>query len=183
MSKQSLHLLAEQGFSPVRGYHHYVAMARKNLRAHLQGDVVRYKTPGSTFPIAAAVEIPTDARTVYLSGKVPPVVDKSKPATDPAAYGGDTEGQTVAILKGLEDQLKGMNLGMSDVVKMQVFLKAPQGQNDMDFRGFSQSYLRFFDAKAGVKLPARSLLQTQGFANPGWLVEIDVIAARPAQNR
>ena len=53
----------------------------------------------------------------------------------------------------------------------------------MDFRGFSQSYLRFFDAKAGVKLPARSLLQTQGFANPGWLVEIDVIAARPAQNR
>ena len=36
------------------------------------GDVLRYKTPGSTFPIAAAVEIPTDARTVYLSGKVPP---------------------------------------------------------------------------------------------------------------
>src|SRR5260370_2436237 len=35
--------LAEQGFSPVRAYHHYVAMARKNLRAHLQGDVVRYK--------------------------------------------------------------------------------------------------------------------------------------------
>ena len=62
------------------------------------GDVVRYKTPGSTFPIAAAVEIPTDARTVYLSGKVPPVVDKSKPATDPTAYGGDTEGQTVAML-------------------------------------------------------------------------------------
>jgi predicted nucleotidyltransferase len=27
----------------VRGYHHYVAMARKNLRAHLHGDVVRYK--------------------------------------------------------------------------------------------------------------------------------------------
>ncbi|MXN30713.1 nucleotidyltransferase domain-containing protein [Delftia sp. CH05] len=40
---ERLHLLAEQGFSPVRGYHHYVAMARKNLRAHLQGDVVRYK--------------------------------------------------------------------------------------------------------------------------------------------
>ena len=35
--------LAEQGFSPVRGYHHYVSMARKNLREHLYGDVVRYK--------------------------------------------------------------------------------------------------------------------------------------------
>ncbi|VFR69142.1 COG3541: Predicted nucleotidyltransferase [plant metagenome] len=35
--------LAEEGFSPVRGYHHYVSMARKNLREHLYGDVVRYK--------------------------------------------------------------------------------------------------------------------------------------------
>lgn len=35
--------LAEQSFSPVRGYHHYVSMAKKNLREHLYGDVVRYK--------------------------------------------------------------------------------------------------------------------------------------------
>ncbi|WP_280191812.1 nucleotidyltransferase domain-containing protein [Delftia sp. PS-11] len=40
---ERLHALAVQGFSPVRGYHHYVSMARKNLRAHLSGDVVRYK--------------------------------------------------------------------------------------------------------------------------------------------
>ena len=66
---------------------------------------------------------------------------------------------------------------------MQVFLKAPQGQDALDFQGFSQSYVRFFDAEKGVKLPARSLLQSQGFANPGWLVEIDVIAARSAQKK
>ena len=35
--------LAERGFSQVRGYHHYVSMARKNLREHLYADVVRYK--------------------------------------------------------------------------------------------------------------------------------------------
>ena len=40
------------------------------------GDVVRYKTPGSNFPISAAVELPPDARLVYLSGKVPPVVSR-----------------------------------------------------------------------------------------------------------
>ncbi|MFT3718637.1 nucleotidyltransferase domain-containing protein [Pseudorhodoferax sp.] len=40
---QRLRALAEDGFSPVRGYHHYVSMARKNLREHLYGDVVRYK--------------------------------------------------------------------------------------------------------------------------------------------
>lgn len=35
--------LAERHFSTVRGYHHYVSMARKNLREHLLGEVVRYK--------------------------------------------------------------------------------------------------------------------------------------------
>jgi predicted nucleotidyltransferase len=40
---QRLRELAEAGFSPVRGYHHYVSMAKKNLREHLYGDVVRYK--------------------------------------------------------------------------------------------------------------------------------------------
>ncbi|MFZ2989491.1 nucleotidyltransferase domain-containing protein, partial [Ideonella sp.] len=35
--------LAEGGFSLVRGYHHYVSMARKNLREHLYGEQVRYK--------------------------------------------------------------------------------------------------------------------------------------------
>ena len=35
--------LAEDKFSPVRGYHHYVSMARKNLREHLYHDLVRYK--------------------------------------------------------------------------------------------------------------------------------------------
>jgi predicted nucleotidyltransferase len=30
-------------FSPVRGYHHYVSMAKKNYREHLRGEEVRYK--------------------------------------------------------------------------------------------------------------------------------------------
>ena len=40
---QRLRTLVEEGFSPVRGYHHYVSMARRNLREHLYGEVVRYK--------------------------------------------------------------------------------------------------------------------------------------------
>jgi predicted nucleotidyltransferase len=38
-----LRTFAEQGFSPVRGYHHYVSMATRNAREHLQGDVVPHK--------------------------------------------------------------------------------------------------------------------------------------------
>lgn len=35
--------LAETGFSSLRGYHHYVSMAKKNFREYLQGEVVRHK--------------------------------------------------------------------------------------------------------------------------------------------
>ena len=38
-----LRVLAEEGFSAVRGYHHYVSMAKKNFREHLRGEEVRYK--------------------------------------------------------------------------------------------------------------------------------------------
>ena len=143
-------------------------------------EITRHPLPN--FPTSLAVEVPAGASTIYLNGVVPGIIDNKADPRSEAAYG-NTAQQTANVLAEIKKRLKSLGLGMSDVVKMQVFLKAPQGQNDMDFRGFSQSYLRFFDAKAGVKLPARSLLQTQGFANPGWLVEVDVIAARPAQNR
>ena len=38
-----LRALADEGFSAVRAYHHYVSMAKKNFREHLRGDEVRYK--------------------------------------------------------------------------------------------------------------------------------------------
>ncbi|MBV8246812.1 MAG: nucleotidyltransferase domain-containing protein, partial [Comamonas sp.] len=40
-----LHELALQSFSPVRGYHHYLSMARKTMNSHLRADseVVKYK--------------------------------------------------------------------------------------------------------------------------------------------
>ena len=142
-------------------------------------EITRYPLPN--FPTSLAVEVPASASTIYLNGVVPGIIDNKADPRSEAAYG-NTAQQTANVLAEIEKRLKNLGLSMSDVVKMQVFLKAPQGQNDMDFHGFSQSYLRFFDVKAGAKLPARSLLQTQGFANPGWLVEIDVIAAR-AQNR
>jgi len=40
---QRFRALADAAFSNVRAYHHYVSMARKNLREHLLGEVVRYK--------------------------------------------------------------------------------------------------------------------------------------------
>jgi predicted nucleotidyltransferase len=38
-----LRALAEQGFLPVLGYHHYVATATRHLREHLHGDIVAHR--------------------------------------------------------------------------------------------------------------------------------------------
>src|SRR3954467_15812254 len=80
-------------------------------------DVVRYKIPNSTFPISAAVEVPSGKTLVFLSGAVPPVSDANAPKDTPAAFG-DTKTQTIGVLTSIEKQLKGMGLTMGDVVKM-----------------------------------------------------------------
>lgn len=145
-----------------------------------QAEVLRHRIPGSDFPIAAAIEVPSGATTVYLSGTVPPLVDKSKGPTDPLAYGGDTQGQTEGVLRAIEAQLKGLGLGMKDVVKMQVFLVAdPAKGNKMDFGGFMAGYTQFFGTSAQPQLPVRSAFQVAALANPAWLIEVEVTAVRP----
>jgi enamine deaminase RidA (YjgF/YER057c/UK114 family) len=143
-------------------------------------EIVRHKLPNnSTFPIAAAVEVPAGATTVYLSGMVPPLADATAPANTPAAYG-DTQAQTVSVLKAIETQLTGIGLTMGDVVKMQVFLVGdPAMEGKMDFGGFMKGYVQFFGTEVQPKLPVRSTMQVAALANPGFLVEIEVTAVRP----
>ena len=143
-------------------------------------EIVRHKLPNdSTFPIAAAVEVPAGSTTVYLSGTVPPVADATAPANTPAAYG-NTQVQTVSVLKAIATQLKGLGLTMGDVVKMQVFLVGdPAMEGRMDFGGFMKGYSDFFGTADQPMLPARSTMQVAALANPGFLVEIEVTAVRP----
>lgn len=143
-------------------------------------DVIRHKLPnGSSFPISAAVEVPAGRTMVYLSGMVPPVVDATVPKDSVAAYG-DTRTQTIDVLKAIEAELKSLQLGMGDVVKMQVFLVGdPATGGKLDFAGFMQGYTQFFGTAAQPKLPARSAMQVAALANPGYLVEIEVTAVRP----
>ena len=63
-----LRALAEQTFSLVRGYHHYVSMANKNLRQHLEGETVRLKKYLYVLrPLMAA-------RWIREHGSAPPMV-------------------------------------------------------------------------------------------------------------
>ena len=141
------------------------------------GNVTRNPIPGSDFPIAQSVELRPEAAVLYVSGQVPPVVDEAAPQGSRAAYG-DTETQTVGVLERVAGALEGAGYSMADVVKMQVFLVGdPEMGGAMDFDGFMRGYTQFFGAEQG-NLPARSAMQVAGLVVPGWLVEIEVMAAR-----
>jgi enamine deaminase RidA (YjgF/YER057c/UK114 family) len=142
-------------------------------------DITRHKIPNSDFPIAQAVEVPSGKTTVYVSGAVPSVADKSAEKNTVAAYG-DTKTQTVSVFKSIEKTLDGLGLKMGDVIKMHVFLVGdPEKGGKMDFSGFMDGYTQFFGTDDQPNLPARSVVQVAGLANPGFLVEIEVTAIRP----
>ena len=142
-------------------------------------EVIRHRTPGSNFPIAAAVEVPAGKTTVYVSGMVPRVTNEQAPRNSIASFG-DTRTQTVSVLQAIEQALQRLDLALKDVVKMQVFLVADPGkENRMDFAGFMEGYTQFFGTAQQPNLPSRSVMAVAGLVNPGWLVEIEVTAVRP----
>jgi enamine deaminase RidA (YjgF/YER057c/UK114 family) len=142
-------------------------------------EVVRTPLLGSDFPISAAVTIPSGYDTVYLSGALPPVINKDAPKGTPAAYG-DTQAQTVGALTSIKATLARLGLGFGDVVKMTVFLVGdPAKDNKLDFPGLMAGYTQFFGTADQPNKPARSAVQVAALAAPGALVEIEVIAAKP----
>lgn len=146
----------------------FIALLLCAIAAPASAQVVRKGAAES--PIAASVSIPAGARTVHVSGTVP---DRQ-----PDGQWGDTAAQTRSVLKKIEKALQAEGLTLADVVKMQVFLVAPQGQTQMDFAGMMTAYREFFGTAAQPNKPARSTLQVAGLVNPEWLVEIEVTAAR-----
>ncbi len=147
-------------------------------------DVVRTPLPdGNPFPISAAVTVPAGYDTVYVSGALPSVVNKDAPKGSGEAYG-DTETQAVSALTSIKGTLARLGLGMGDVVKMTVFMVAdPAKDNKLDFAGLMAGYTKFFGTADQPNKPARSAVQVAALVAPGALLEIEVIAAKPAKGR
>jgi enamine deaminase RidA (YjgF/YER057c/UK114 family) len=127
-------------------------------------------------PISTSVSVPPGSRLVYVSGTVPDVVDPAAPEGSVARFG-DTETQTRSVLRKIQASLAEQGLGLGDVVMMRVFLVAPAGQR-MDFAGMMRAYREMFGTREQPSKPARSTMQVAGLVDPGWLVEIEVTAAR-----
>ncbi len=138
-------------------------------------DLVRHAT--GKFPIASAIEVPPGYGTIYLSGMGADVADKAAPPMTLAAYG-DTETQTRSALAKIQSALADLHLTFADVVQMHVYLAPDPKLGKMDFAGMMKSYTQSFGTAAQPNLPTRSAFQVAALANPGWLVEIEVVAVR-----
>ena len=141
-------------------------------------EITRHKS-GPDAPILAGATVPAGTALTFLSGQVPPVIDKDAPPDSPRAYG-DTKTQTLGVLNRIRVALEPLDLKMGDIVKMTVFLVGdPSLGGKMDFKGFSEGYAQFFGTAAQPNVVARSTMQVSALVNPGWLVEIEVTAVRP----
>ncbi len=147
------------------------------LAVPAHAEIVRFKdNPDS--PILLGATVKPGATLTFMSGQVPPVIDRQAPADSPKAYG-DTKTQTIGVLNRIRVALEGQGLGLGDVVKMTVFLVGdPATGGKMDFKGFSEGYAQFFGTAGQPNVVARSTMQVSALVNPGWLVEIEVIAAK-----
>jgi enamine deaminase RidA (YjgF/YER057c/UK114 family) len=143
-------------------------------------EIVRYENAGSTpSPIARAIEVPASYRLVFHSGLTPQPADPKAPQNS-AQYWGSTKAQSLSVLTRLQESVKSMGLTFGDVVKMTVFLAGdPATGGRMDFAGFMEAYSQYFGTKEQPNRPARSTVQVANLVQPGMLVEIEVILAKP----
>jgi enamine deaminase RidA (YjgF/YER057c/UK114 family) len=123
--------------------------------------------------ISTSVSVPATMKLHFISGQLPTIADPKNP--------GDTYTQTKSVIGKLVAQLAALGLKPSDAVKGTVFLVGdPNKGGEQDFAGFSRAWTETWNGGPGGDFPARSAVKIAGLNLPGALVEIELIAAGPA---
>ncbi|MGE5096413.1 MAG: RidA family protein [Betaproteobacteria bacterium] len=119
--------------------------------------------PTPVAPFSHAVEVDG---WVFLTGQMP-----TDPDDDAAPLPAGVEAQTRRVMDNLVLVLRGMGLGLENVVAARAFLT----HFERDYAAMNEAYRAYFPAG---RLPARTCVGVTGLAR-GALVEIDFIARRP----
>ena len=115
------------------------------------------------------IKLPPEAETLYLSG--------SGARANPDGTWGDMEAQTVDTFARFQETLEAQGWSMSDSVQVRAFAVAGE-YGLLDFDGFNRGYRQFFGTEENPMKPVRSFVEIAGLVVPGWLVEIEIRAAR-----
>jgi len=131
---------------------------------------------GSTSPVSRLVAVPPGMTTYHLSGQAPQVLDPARPADSIEAYG-NLYDQTLSTLRRIEAILQAEGMSLGDLVYTRASIVKGPGYPPLDFPAFNRAYADAFAAVSGG-YPARMVVEIAGLVNPGWLLEIEAIAAR-----
>ena len=126
--------------------------------------------PGAPAPVAPfshAVEVDG---WVFLTGQMP-----TDPDDDRAPLPAGIEAQTRRVMDNLVIVLRGIGLGLGDVVQARVYL----ARFEQDYAAMNAAYASHF---AVGRRPARTCVGVTALAK-GALVEIDFVARRPEAER
>lgn len=86
----------------------------------------------------------------------------------------DIKKQTAAVLKNIDEILKSEGASLADVVDITSFLV-----NMNDFKGYNETYAKFFDFETG---PTRTTVAVHQLPHPHLLIEIKAIAYKKNKN-
>lgn len=122
-------------------------------------------TPSTIAPPAAlyvhGMEVPANARWLLISGQVGVHAD--------GRVGRDAREQAEIIWSNIETILKSAGMALSDIAKLTTYATAPE-----HLKPLREVRERVLDGHR----PASTLLLVAGLAQPAWLVEVEVVAAK-----
>ena len=134
------------------------------------GEPLFHMIAGGPRPVAPFSHAVEDDGWVFLTGQIP-----TDPEAPDAALPEGIEAQTVRVIGNLKIVLQGIGIGLEDVRMCRCYLTA----FERDYTTFNATYERFFPPD---RRPARTTIGVTALA-VGALVEIDMIARRPAPAR
>ena len=103
---------------------------------------------------------------VYIAGQV------SSDVSGKLVGEGNFEAQVEQVFRNVKLALEAAGAGMADIVKMNTYLVAEVSQDDLPkMRAIRDRYVN------KEKPPASTLVVVSRLARPGWLIEIEVVAA------
>ena len=115
------------------------------------------------------IKVPAGAESLYLSGSgASPLEDGSW---------GEMEQQVVDTFESFKETLESQGWSMSDIVQVRAFAVSDEF-GYLDFDGFNRGYRKFFGTEDNPLKPVRTFVEIQGLVVPGWLIEIEIRAAR-----
>ena len=116
-----------------------------------------------------SITIPPGAETMYLSGS------GARPLED--GSWGDMKQQTINTFERFQQTLESQGWSMSDIVQVRAFAAAGD-DGELDFAGFNEGYSQFFGTDENPQKPVRSFVEIADLVVDGWLIEIEIRAAR-----